>query len=63
MKVEQNLLMAVQLDPYNKDYLYGLAYFYKTHNNDKNALIIASKLIELYPNDPDIKSFLLSFGK
>jgi len=64
-KAEKALLRALSLEPDNFDFLFALADHYIKRNQLDNALLVARKMIELFPNNKtgyDILKYIKTAG-
>ena len=55
---EKALIAGLKVDATNEGLLYALAYLYSKSNQKEKAKNIVLKLVELYPNNQQYKSFL-----
>ncbi|MCG1035725.1 tetratricopeptide repeat protein [Polaribacter sp. DS7-9] len=58
VKSEKTFFAGLKVDATNENLLYALAYLYAKNNQTEKAINIAYRLVELYPNNQEYKSFL-----
>ncbi|MFV0541298.1 MAG: tetratricopeptide repeat protein [Aestuariibaculum sp.] len=57
-KAESTLIKGLKVDTANESILYALAYHYAKYGHKEKAKNIAAKLVRLYPNSSQYRSFL-----